>query len=297
MADWDLVTWDSTTSNRMIITNDDLTFDSDDDDYEEPSTLQMVFSPVPDPIPSNLPPSGMQTYSSSCSLVSSEDEGDSGGGGENDEEDDESGSEFSLHKTKRIRRSALGAPSSTTLSLGTEFSSFYKRSVRLCAVECEGTFDMDYGFELQFLSKIQPIPNRLVCRFKMFGEIWLSAINYVQLPQEGEDCKDKPYSTVLEFSITHVDSQTITTVMETSKEAELRHTSVKPRTICNRVFLLALDKCHQYLAALPRSVPNRTQRLSSVSSSGKARKCTESISLFGLRSGFMKDMCEAFLAH
>lgn len=274
MTEWD--------SDGVTITNGDFTFGGDDDHCEDAALLEMVYSPVPNPslLPTGFPPSVMQTYSSSCSLVSSEDEG------EEEEDEDDENNHASPRLTKRIRRSPPSTGSPPSPSARSEFASFYKRSVRQCAAEHEGTFEMDAGFELQFLSKIQPIPNRLVCRFKMFGEVWLSAINYVR--ENG--------STVLEFTVTHVESQAVTAVVETCKEAELRHKSVKPRTICNRVFLLALGKCHQYLAALPRSAPDKTQRLASVSSSNKTRKCTESISLFGLRSGFMKDLCDAFLA-
>lgn len=219
---------------------------------------------------------------------------------EEDEDDEEDDDDYESPKrkrpTKRLRRAprqraAPVRPSSLkdANSQVDNFLNYYKKTVRRCDLVTLGTFEVAVqGFKLQYLSQIQPIPNSLECRFLMFGEAWRTNIDYLLHPKDGK-------TTVLKFSVLHLESGEMTTMTETLKEAETRHISIKPRTICNRLFLRAVGRCYTYVNNVLRGTAQFEQRLLNLSASGKGRKCTESISLFGLRSDFMRDACVEFL--
>ncbi|KAH9253960.1 hypothetical protein BASA81_008084 [Batrachochytrium salamandrivorans] len=258
--------------------------------FEFPNDIMCFDKPVLSNSFDKALPCALKIYSSaSSSSEEEEEEEDNDSESQDDEDDDDEEEEDEEYKKEKVRhqvkRVRMARPSYQ--ADGNAFLRFYKRSVRACEAISPGTFELESKFELQYLSQIQPIPNHLVCKFKMFGELWHSSIDYVLLT-------DKECATVLKYSVTHLASQTSTVVVETVKEAELRRMSIKPRTICNRVFLQALAKCRALVSALPSS-EDKLVRLVNLSSSGKARKCTESISLFGLRSEFMKRLCVTFL--
>ncbi|KAH9253961.1 hypothetical protein BASA81_008085 [Batrachochytrium salamandrivorans] len=173
-------------------------------------------------------------------------------------------------------------PSAMRLSPPQEFARCFKALPRSMKFQSLGTFDLDLPFTLQYIRGLQPIANGIQCEFRWFKERWFSDVHYRLLDDA---------VTVLRFRIVHKDSGMETAVVETAAQAAQRNRAHGSRTICNSVFILALDKCVQYLQALPSSSATETRLRHLLREGEKRRRCTESIGLFGFRNRAMYQFC------
>lgn len=166
------------------------------------------------------------------------------------------------------------------------FKDFFKPMNRHMQLENPGTFHIQAPFTLQYISASQPVPDGTTCKFIWFQETWLSHIDYVLLG-DGK-------TTALKFRIVHMASGMETSRVETMEQARARNKVRGYRTICNSVFLKAVERCTAHVASLPinASTTKRAYRL--LGNEGK-RKCTESTGLFGLRHPAMREACLEFL--
>lgn len=171
---------------------------------------------------------------------------------------------------------------SMRLSPPQEFARCFKVLPRPMRFHSLGTFALDAPFTLQHVRGLQPIANGIRCEFRWFKELWCSEVRYVLLDDA---------VTVLRFRIVHADSGVEASVVETAAQAAQRNRVHGSRTICNFVFLSALDQCVRHLQTLPPSSDTETRLRHLLRAGEKRRRCTESIGLFGLRSRDMYHFC------